>query len=374
MLEVGMGPSESGRKRILIVDDEESIRTMLAGFLRSRGFDAETAADAAQALALLEQQPFDLVLSDVNMPGMNGIELLSRIRRSHAAVGVLMLTGCEDVSMAVDAMKSGALDYVQKPFDLDEVVALIRDALGRRDEKLREASHVQNLERLVQDQSAELRRLLGDLHEASEVTLEALVTALDARERETYAHSRRVGEYAVHLARTMGIEGAALETVRRGATLHDLGKIGISDTILLKPGALTDSEWAQMRRHPQIGYWILKGIPEFHDAAGIVLSHHERFDGRGYPRHLTGVEIPLGARIFSVVDSLDAMTEDRPYHRGQSYDEARREIAGNSGTQFDPQVVDHFLQVPPHVWREIRERTLQQKPGPEAEITPLVLT
>lgn len=369
-----MGPSDSKRKRILIVDDEASIRMLLGGFLRSRGFDTETAANAAAALELLERKRFDLVLSDVNMPGMNGIELLSRIRHSHASVGVLMLTGCEDISLAVEAMKAGALDYVQKPFDLNEVAVLIHDALARREEKLREESHVKDLERLVQDQSAELRRLLGDLHVASEVTVNALVTALDARERETYAHSRRVGEYAVHLAQTMGVQDSELETVRRGAMLHDIGKIGISDTILLKPGALTDPEWAQIRRHPQIGYWILKGIAPFQDAAEIVLSHHERFDGRGYPRHLRGEEIPLGARIFSVVDSLDAITEDRPYHRAQSYEEARQEIAGNAGTQFDPVVVDRFLQVPPQVWREIRERTLSEKPRAQAEITPLVVT
>lgn len=369
-----MVPSESERKRILIVDDEESIRTLLAGYLRSQGLDAETAAGAAEALDRLEHKHFDLALSDVNMPGMNGIELLAQIRRSHSTVGVLMLTGCEDVSMAVDAMKAGALDYVQKPFDLNDVAAIIRDALGRRDAKLREESHVKDLERMVQHQSAELRRLLGNLREASEVTMEALVTALDARERETYAHSKRVGEYAVHLAGAMRIEGAELETVRRGAMLHDIGKIGISDAILLKPGALTDTEWEQMRRHPQIGYWILEGVAPFQDAADIVLSHHERFDGRGYPRHLRGEEIPLGARIFSVVDSLDAMTEDRPYHRGQSYEEARREIAANSGTQFDPKVVDRFLQVPPRVWREIRERTLEAKPRSVPEIVPLVLT
>lgn len=369
-----MEPSESGRKRVLIVDDEESIRNMLSGFLRSRGFETETASNGEQALDLLGKFPFHLVLSDLNMPGMNGLELLSRIRQSHADVGVLMLTGCEDVAMAVDAMKAGALDYVQKPFDLDEVEALLRAALGKREEQLREASHVRDLERMVQDQSVELRRLLGDLHVASEVTMEALVTALDARERETYAHSRRVGEYAVHLAQTMGVSGPELETVRRGATLHDIGKIGISDSILLKPGALTDSEWAQMRRHPQIGYWILNGIAPFQDAADIVLSHHERYDGRGYPRHLHGAGIPLGARIFSVVDSLDAITEDRPYQKGRSYEEARQEIARNAGTQFDPKVVDRFLQVPAHVWREIRDRTLARTPRPRAEIHPLVLT
>ncbi len=369
-----MGSSDWAPKRILVVDDEGSVRTLLAGYLRARGFETETAEGGIEALALLKRQRFDLVLSDLNMPGLNGIDLLGRIRESSEDVGVIMLTGCDEVTMAVEAMKAGALDYVRKPFDLENVISVIRDALDRRDEKLREASHVKDLEQLVRAQSAELRRTLGHLHEASEGTLEALVTALDARERETYAHSRRVGEYAVLLARKMGVEGAELETIRRGAMLHDIGKIGISDSILLKPAALNEEEWKQMRRHPQIGYWILNGLAPLHNAADIVLSHHERFDGHGYPRHLKGSEIPLGARIFSVVDSLDAMTEDRPYHRAESYEKARSEIIRNSGTQFDPEVVDQFLQVPRDVWDQIRERTLQEKTRPHAEIAPLVLT
>jgi putative nucleotidyltransferase with HDIG domain len=246
--------------------------------------------------------------------------------------------------------------------------------LARQERKLVEASHLRDLQRLVTDQSAELRRLVAALHDSSEVTLEALVTALDARERETRAHSRRVSEYAVHLAATMGIVGEEIEVVRRGAMLHDIGKIGISDAILLKPGPLSQAEWAQIHKHPEIGYWILNGIQPLRNAAEIVLCHHEHYDGRGYPRNLKGAEIPLGARIFSVVDSLDAMTSDRPYHRGKSYEEARNEIMRNSGTQFDPSVVQCFLAVPPTVWEEIRERTLEEIPRSRPEINPLVLT
>jgi putative nucleotidyltransferase with HDIG domain len=220
----------------------------------------------------------------------------------------------------------------------------------------------------------ELRELLNHLEETSEITLEALVTALDAREHETRAHSKRVGEYAVCLARQMGIHGEELETIRRGAMLHDIGKIGISDRILLKPSSLTESEWREMRKHPQIGYWILSGVRSLRHAAQIVLCHHERFDGGGYPAGLRGDAIALGARIFSAADSLDAMTSDRPYHRGVSWEEARREIAANAGGQFDPQVVRVFREVPVRTWEAIRERTLQEPVYAAPGISPVVLT
>lgn len=362
------------RERVLVVDDEQPIRTMLAQYLEQRGYEAATASDGADALRVIRSRPFDLVLSDVRMPGMDGIALLHEVVRMYPGMGVLMLTGCEDVSMAVLAMKAGALDYVLKPFRLEDVEAAVRTALERRRGLIDKAAHLRNLEEAVHRQSVELRETLAHLQEASESTLDALVAALDAREHETKAHSKRVGEYTVHLARTLGVSGDAVEVIRRGAMLHDIGKIGIPDGILLKPGQLTDEEWREMRRHPQIGYWILNGVESLRPAAEIVLCHHERFNGSGYPRGLRGEEIAQGARIFSVTDSLDAMTSDRPYHRGVSWEDARVEIAANAGTQFDPAVVKAFLEVPVHVWSDIRRRTLEEPQHPVREIAPLVLT
>jgi response regulator RpfG family c-di-GMP phosphodiesterase len=360
-------------RQILVVDDEEAVRILIGRFLSRLGYRATEAASGEEALTAMARDRFDLVLSDVKMPGMNGMSLLAEVRRRYPDTPVLMLTGCENVSTAVDAMKGGAFDYVLKPFRLDQVETSVREALKRQSDLREQAGRLEQLEKTVREQTVQLHTLLGDLNEASEGTLEALVAALDAREHETKAHSRRVAEYTVYLARGMNLPDEAIETIRRGAMLHDIGKIGISDNILLKPSRLTEREWREMQRHPQIGYWILDAVETLRPAAEIVLSHHERFDGRGYPRGLRGEDIPLGARIFSVVDSFDAITSDRPYQRGKPYETAREEIAMNSGVQFDPLMVSAFLHVPAGVWSAIKSRTLAEGSRPLAGLPPMVL-
>jgi putative nucleotidyltransferase with HDIG domain len=343
--------------RILIVDDEAPIRALLGEHLQQVGYGVTLAANGSMALDTLAQTEFDLVLTDVRMPGMNGLELLAEITRTRPDVGVLMLTACEDLTLAVNAMRIGALDYILKPFRLSEITLSVQEALERRRNLLEQTQRMRLLEETVNERTVELRRLLDRLNDASEITLEALVAALDAREHETQAHSKRVSEYTLYLAREMSVDASQLEVIRRGAMLHDIGKIGISDSILLKPGKLTDEEWIDMQKHPQIGYWILDGIEALQPASEVVLSHHEKNDGTGYPRKLSGVNIPLGARIFSVTDCLDVMTSDRPYRKASSYEEARTEIAEFSGRQFDPEVVKYFLRVPLQVWIDIRNNT-----------------
>lgn len=345
--------------RILIVNDEAPIRALLGEHLQQVGYEVTLAADGGAAMELLNKTngEFDLVLTDVRMPGMNGLELLAEVVRTHPAVGVLMLTACEDLTLAVNAMRIGALDYILKPFRLSEITVSVREALERRRNQLEQTQRMRLLEETVNERTVELRRMLDRLHDASETTLEALVSALDAREHETKAHSKRVSEYTLYLAREMSVDPTQLDVIRRGSMLHDIGKIGISDTILLKPGKLTAEEWVIMQKHPQIGFWILDGIEALKSASDIVLSHHERFEGSGYPRGLKGEEIPLGARIFSVADTLDVMTSDRPYRKALTYEDARAEIMRFSGRQFDPQVVKYFLKVPLHVWTEIRSTT-----------------
>jgi putative nucleotidyltransferase with HDIG domain len=258
-------------------------------------------------------------------------------------------------------MRIGALDYILKPFRLAEITNSVREALQRRRNQIEQAQRMQLLEETVNERTVELRRMLDRLHDASEITLEALVAALDAREHETQAHSKRVSEYTLFLAREMGVDAAQLDVIRRGAMLHDIGKIGISDSILLKPGKLTDREWIDMQKHPHIGFWILDGIEALKPASDVVLSHHERYDGGGYPRKLSKSDIPLGARIFSVTDCLDVMTSDRPYRKALSYEQARNEILRFAGTQFDPDVVKYFLRVPAGIWTEIRNGTGRSK-------------
>ena len=347
--------------RILIVDDELSIRNLLAEFLATCGYETTGAADGFSALAMLEKQTPDLVLSDVRMPGMTGLELLTAIVNRYPDVGVLLLTACEDLTLAVNAMRIGALNYLLKPFRLQEIAHSVDEALTRKRNDIERARRLQILEATVDERNAELRVMLDRLHDASEITLEALVSALDAREHETQAHSKRVSEYTLYLAREMEVEGATLDVFRRGAMLHDIGKIGISDSILLKPGKLTVSEWAEIQRHPEIGFGILHGIEALRPASDIVLSHHERYDGTGYPQGLRAHQIPLGARIFAVMDCYDVITSDRPYRKAASYEAARLEIMRSSGSQFDPEVVDRFVQVPPSVWNEIRRNTTRTK-------------
>ncbi|MBZ5534429.1 MAG: response regulator [Acidobacteriia bacterium] len=349
------------KEQILIVDDEEAIRLLLEVALSDQGYRTRAACNADEALAVLSSKHFDLVLSDVRMPGMDGLGLLAEIGKRHEDVGVLLLTACEDVSMAVRAMKMGALDYVVKPLRLHEINKTIQRALNRHQKELEERRYVMRLEEVVKEQTFELRRTFEHLQDSSETALEALVAALDAREHETQAHSKRVREYTLHLARTLGVDATLLPDLSRGAMLHDVGKIGVSDNILMKPGKLTETEWIEMRKHPQTGYWILDGIQGLKAASEIVLAHQEKFDGSGYPRNLKGEDITPGARIFAVIDCFDAITSDRPYRKAAGYETARGEIIRCSGMQFDPYVVKHFLEIPPHEWTEIRRETLPEK-------------
>lgn len=353
--------SAGERDRILVVDDEESIRALLEECLTLAGYDIREAKTAPEALDILSSLRFDLVISDVRMPGMSGLELLATINQRHETVGVLMMTACEDISMAVNAMKLGALDYVLKPFRLEDITSTVRKALHQHAQKMKEQRYLLQLEQVVKEQTLKLRQTFEHLHNASEITLEALTSALDARERETHAHSKRVSQYTVHLARVMGVDETLLHDIWRGAILHDIGKIGVSDNILLKPGKLSEGEWIEMRKHPQIGYWILDGIEGLKPASEIVLAHQEKFDGSGYPRQLRGEQITLGARIFSVIDCFDAMTSDRPYRRATSYAAAREELIRCSGMQFDPLVVKYFLKVSPQKWEEVCRSSVDHK-------------
>ncbi|MDX1389207.1 MAG: HD domain-containing phosphohydrolase, partial [Acidobacteriota bacterium] len=254
-------------------------------------------------------------------------------------------------------------DYVTKPFNLQEVGIVVERTLEKRQLILENRAYQQNLEEKVHERTAELLQkkaeietLFGELQDSYENTLHALVTALDFRDNETHGHSSRVVEYAVLVAEAMGVREPDLTWIRRGAILHDVGKIGIADAVLKKPGKLDDEEWAEMKKHPEMGYRMLQHIDFLEPALPIVLCHQERWDGTGYPRKLEGEAIPLGARIFAVVDTFDAMTSDRPYRAALPIEKAVGEIRRCAGSQFDPAVAEAFLSIPAEKWREIRER------------------
>jgi putative nucleotidyltransferase with HDIG domain len=338
---------------ILVVDDEQAIRDVLSEGLSDSGYHCETAADGTEALQKVQGNGFQLVVSDIDMPQMDGVQLVQEIKKIRPEIEIIMLTGVVDVDVAVQAIRLGAADYLTKPFNLAEVRITVERALEKQRLLRENREYQKNLEAKVQERTAELSR-------SYQTTLEALATALDTRDSETLGHSLRVAAYTVAVARRMGIDEPELTDMYRGALLHDVGKIGIPDAILRKPARLTPEEWVEMRKHPEIGDRILQGIGFLEGARPIVLSHQERFDGSGYPRGLKGAAIPLGARIFSVVDTLDAMTSDRPYRKALSYESARAEIVKYSGSQFDPEVVRVFLAIPPDEWTRIQQRVLAE--------------
>lgn len=337
------------RRSILVVDDELSVREILAEGLELLGYCATSAGDAPAALAAIHEHRPALVLSDIEMAGGSGLELLERIKSGDPDLDVIMVTGVVDVQTAVEAIRRGAADYVTKPFNLDEVQIVIERTLEKRRLIEQNRAYQEQLEQLVAQRTHELEV-------SHEATLQALVTALDYRDNETQGHSYRVVEYAVLVARRMGLDESTLGWIRRGAILHDVGKIGVPDAVLRKPGPLDAPEWVQMQRHPEMGYRMLEHIGFLGPALDIVLCHQERFDGSGYPRCMRSTEIPLGARIFAVVDTFDAMTSDRPYRAALSVEVAREEIRRCSGKQFDPQVVGAFLGIDAGVWHTIRDR------------------
>jgi response regulator RpfG family c-di-GMP phosphodiesterase len=341
--------------KLLIVDDEAKVRSLLLSHFEKAGLECVAAESAQEALEKMSSQCFSLVISDVVMPGMSGLEFLRRAKEESPTTQFIMVTGLMDINAAIDSLRIGAFDFIAKPFEWATIRHAADRALDRRRLLLENLFYREELERKVRERTFELNEALHDVEESYQITLEALVAALDAREHETQAHSQRVREYTLTLAENLGSKHDELIQTGRGALLHDVGKIAVRDSILLKPGKLTESEWVEMRMHPQIGYNILQSIEFLAPAAEIVLCHQERWDGRGYPNGLAGEDIPLGARIFAVADTLDAMTSDRPYRKALSFDTAIAEIRSCSGTQFDPRVVDAFLAMPQKLWRAIHD-------------------
>ena len=345
--------TDSATVQVLIVDDELAVRKVLATLLTQAGIICSAAADPHEALVLLKKVAFEAVISDLRMGPASGFELLREVRTHFPNLAFLMATGVDDVRVGVQAMKQGADDYLLKPFDIDVVLASLQRALQRKQLEREVENYRRHLEEMVSTRTRELRAAIAELEHSHLATLEALGTAIDLRDGSTAGHSRRVLLYSVKIAELIGDMQDELKTLAMGAWLHDIGKLAIPDSILLKPGALTDKEREIMQRHVELGYELMKGIPFLANAAEIILAHHERYNGSGYPRRLGGESIPRCARIFAVADSFDAMTSDRPYRSALPVQTARNVIEAERGALFDPEMVDAFLALGEDAWNRI---------------------
>jgi putative nucleotidyltransferase with HDIG domain len=342
-------------ENILVVDDEEAIREVVSTMLESKGYHCAVAHNGRVAQDQIKKVTPDLILSDMIMPEMDGIKLLEWVRQYDPDVPVIMVTAIHDISTALEAIRRGAYDYILKPFEKDQLFLGVGRALQHRRLVIDNRNYQIDLEKKVRDRTERLETALDQLERSYDDTLEALGSALDLKDAETEGHCQRVTAFCISIAKTMPVPDNYLPILARAAFLHDIGKMAIPDGILRKPGPLNDDEKKIMRTHCQIGYDMLTRIPFLRDAAEIVLAHQEFYDGSGYPRGLKGDQIPLGARIFTIADSLDAMISDRPYRRALPMSHACEEIKRCSGSQFDPEVVKVFMTIPEQHWIELRE-------------------
>ncbi len=321
----------------LVVDDEPHLRRVLLRVMQADGFTCDEAANGALALEALARRPATLVLTDLHMPEMDGIGLLREVRAKHPDTAVVMITAVADVATAVSCLGAGAMDYLTKPFHIEEVRARVRQALDKRRLVLENRDYQERLEERVAIQS----RRLEELFLAS---IQSLADALEVKDPYTHGHSVRVSQYSSVIARSLNLEAEDVRQVELGGRVHDIGKIGVRESVLNKAGPLTDDEYQHIMTHPVVGWRILSPLlSEMPKALNIVHSHHERFDGRGLPDKLAGTDIPIEARIAAVADTFDAMTSARPYRPGVPLAATIRELRRCAGAQFDPVVVEAFL-------------------------------
>jgi response regulator RpfG family c-di-GMP phosphodiesterase len=354
---------------LLIVDDEVEVRGVLRDLL-SESYWCGEAASAEEALAQLRERDYELVISDITMSGMSGLEMIPHVKVISPDTVIVMISGMQTIESAINALRLGAFDYLMKPFDLRQAEAAISRAYEHHELIVAKRRYENHLEELVEQRTAELDEALDSLENAYRTTLQALTAALETRDAETHGHSERVVTFSLRLGREYGLAGPQLKALEFGSLLHDIGKIGVPDAILRKPAKLTDEEWVRMREHPLHGQQILRGIKFLEGPAKVVAQHHEKWDGSGYPLGLKAEEIDICARIFSVADAFDAITSDRVYRQGRPYEAASQELDEWVGRQFDPKVVEAFHRVPKEDWDELRRRSLMRKPA-ESEWQPV---
>lgn len=342
------------KPRILVAEADEPIRNDIVTVLESANYHCLKAANSSEALAFLQSgEDFDLMLAGI-APATQCYMLIAEAKERFPDMPVIVVTAMNDISVALNAIRKGAYDYLLKPFDRDDLLNTAGRGLENYRLKLESRAYQANLEGLVTSRTEQLRQAVRTLERSYAITLEALGNALALKQAEPKGHSRRVAAFTVAIARTMGLDADRIRVIARGAFLHDIGKIAVPDPILLKPGPLDSEEFAIVREHCFRGYQILRCIPFLSEAAEIVYCHHENYDGSGYPRHLKGNEIPIGARIVAVANSLDTITSDRPYRAARSIGAAKEEIRRCAGRQFDPTVVTTFASMPENIWADLK--------------------
>ena len=325
--------------RIFVIDDEAAIVTLVSEVLRSLGYEVLGLTNSSEAEDRFRVFQPDLCFLDFRMPALTGADLLRQFKTIDPLVEIIFLTAEAETTLAIDLMKAGAIDYLLKPVDIGQLIASARRALEHRQLLRENVDYRNHLERLVRERTSELNDALRDLKHTHEGILSAFSTALDFRDQSTSGHSQRVARWATGIARIIGISGVELQQIEQGSLLHDIGKLKIPDSILLKPGPLDKEQWSVMRRHPEYGRDFLANIDFLRSASEIVYTHHEKFDGSGYPRGLRGQTIPIGARCFAIVDAVDAMIFQRPYNQPISFEQASDEVIRCSGSHFDPELI-----------------------------------
>lgn len=318
-------------EKILVVDDEELIRRTVAKILKKSDFDVTLAENGHQAIELARESHFDMVISDVRMPGIDGVETIRRIKEIQPHIHSIIITGYASEETPVAALKLGVNDYIFKPFEVET----FQHSVHRNIVQVR-------LQREKDELADRLRRNMITV-------IDTLATTLEARDPYTHGHSHRVGAYACWIAEELGFSQDELDRLRQGGILHDIGKIALREEVLNKPGRLTAEEYEHIKIHPVVGYNILRQVPELEPLLPIVLSHHERIDGKGYPHELPGGEIPLTARITAIADTFDAITSSRPYRDAMPLEKAIAILESVRGTQLDAELVDIFV-------KKVRER------------------
>ena len=341
-------PVPARAPRIVVLEDEEAVQDLVKSLLKVRGLDCEVAGTVAEARQLVRARRPDLLIVDVNLPDGSGLSLLDEAVDLDPLT--IVMTASADVQTAVQAIRRGAIDFITKPFSVGQFLQRMDRAMEEWRSRESLQGYGRALETLVRLKEDELSRTTRQMDEVRDMTVAALGAALNLKDHETADHCVRVSENCVTLGRALGLSEFELKNLKWGAYLHDVGKIGIPEQLLLKPGTLTPEERSVMERHPVMGYTMIRSIEFLQFATDVVLCHHESFDGSGYPRGLRGERIPLAARIFSPMDTMDAMTSDRPYRPALPLASVHEELRNKSGTKYDPEVVEAFLALPPSTW------------------------